>query len=243
MRKIIYLLFILASSVAQANWETAMKLYNEAKYDSALSLFQQQVEIAEGPAYYNIGNCYYKLNEFGKAMVYYEKALILDPQNEDIAHNIDFTKQHLLDKEHYIPPYDIPYFLHQLGQIITDTQITYLLIVLGLIVFFSYLLGVFIKEKRTLFNKTLSFSIPLTLVLWAFTVFVLPLKNKHVDAIVISEYANAYLTPQSDANTAFILHEGSKVNVLEKSYDEQFTKIRLNKEMVGWIESNRLEEI
>jgi tetratricopeptide (TPR) repeat protein len=47
--------------------------------------------------YLNLGNTHYKLNQVGPAIYYYEKALKLDPINEDVLNNLVFAKRLALD--------------------------------------------------------------------------------------------------------------------------------------------------
>ena len=55
--------------------------------------------------------------------------------------------------------------------------------------------------------------------------------------------ANAYIksAPSNQSEDLFILHEGTKVQVLEVFND--WTKIKLSDGMIGWLENKAIEEI
>ena len=68
---------------AQSLVEQANKAYSEDKFIEALKLYEEAVakEGVSTELYYNIGNTYYRLGSKGKAILYYERALALDPSN------------------------------------------------------------------------------------------------------------------------------------------------------------------
>lgn len=79
-----------ASTVEQAN-----KAYNQELYKKALELYlaQEKTGAVSTHLYYNIGNTYYRLNDIARAIVYYERALVLDPGNGDARRNLDFVRE------------------------------------------------------------------------------------------------------------------------------------------------------
>ena len=67
---------------ANPQFEEANKLYSEKNYVEALDNYLQIMESGEVSAnlYYNIGNCYYKLDSLNKAILFYEKSKKLNPK-------------------------------------------------------------------------------------------------------------------------------------------------------------------
>ena len=96
-KKICALLFCAVMSVltaaAQTLTEQAEAAYNNDDYNKALQLYQQAAkdEGTSSELFYNIGNVYYKLDKNGMAILYYERALLLDPNNQDARNNLDFV--------------------------------------------------------------------------------------------------------------------------------------------------------
>src|SRR5690606_28825593 len=69
--------------------------YAQKRYDSALTGYLTLESQGFGAAglYYNIGNCYYRLGRTGPAVYYYQKALLHDPADKNIAVNLALAEQ------------------------------------------------------------------------------------------------------------------------------------------------------
>lgn len=72
----------------------ADEAYRERNYSQALAsyLLLADERGVSSELYYNIANCYYRLGQTGKAVLYYEKSLKLDPTNSDARQNLEFVK-------------------------------------------------------------------------------------------------------------------------------------------------------
>ena len=98
MKKIVYILSFLFSfglfAQNQALFEKANTLYNEGKYAEAIDNYITILETEKHSAdiYYNLANAHYKLNNIAPSIYYYEKALLLDPNDSEINNNIAFAK-------------------------------------------------------------------------------------------------------------------------------------------------------
>ena len=108
MRKITVLLIALSMSVAgmAQNWLVeGNAAYEEGNYDQAMSLYRQIEEsgMESAALYYNMGNTYYKMKSYPMAILYYEKALKLDPGNEDIRTNLEIANLAIVDKINVLP--------------------------------------------------------------------------------------------------------------------------------------------
>ncbi len=109
MKKIIFLFLIIANSITAQNVDnlfvTANNLYKNAKYEEAIKKYQEieSKELVSSELYYNLGNSYYKLNKVGPTIYYYEKALKIDPLNEDVKNNLVFAKRLALDNIEELP--------------------------------------------------------------------------------------------------------------------------------------------
>src|SRR6186713_201914 len=64
----------------QRNFDDARKGYEE--------LLSKNSALNSSDLLYNIGNCYYKTGQLGKAILYYERAARLSPDDEDIQFNL-----------------------------------------------------------------------------------------------------------------------------------------------------------
>ena len=71
------------------------RAYVEGNYQKALTCYGQVME-REGissPLLYNMANAYYHTKDIGNAVLYYERALYLDPGNADIQSNLAVARK------------------------------------------------------------------------------------------------------------------------------------------------------
>ena len=103
MKKIVFLLWIVANSIAAQNADSlfvkANNFYKSGEFETAIENYKkiESQNLISSELYYNLGNSYYKLNKVGPSIYYYEKALLLNPLNEDVKKNLVFAKRLALD--------------------------------------------------------------------------------------------------------------------------------------------------
>ena len=118
MRKIFFLLSLLISISSWSNQQedsyTTIDSINVAvpinkaigdsaymnnDYISAAQVYESLLTNGESAElYYNLGNSYYKMGDIAKAILNYERALLLDPGSNDIRFNLDMAKAKTVDK-------------------------------------------------------------------------------------------------------------------------------------------------
>ena len=85
MKRIYIILMLLLSGVVtyatdvKTLAEEATKMYQEGDYQKAIDLYNEMLsdDMESATVYYNLGNCYYKQGETAKAILNYERALLL----------------------------------------------------------------------------------------------------------------------------------------------------------------------
>lgn len=102
MKRLVYILVIaivvsVTPAMAQDAIERANAAYNDGEFAVAISQYQLAADSlgTSSELFYNIGNSYYKLGELGNSILYYERALKLDPTNEDARFNLEFVNAKL----------------------------------------------------------------------------------------------------------------------------------------------------
>ena len=113
MKKILSTLifsFIISFSLfanADNTFEQANNLYNDGEYKQAIKLYDSLINsnITSSNIYYNIGNSYFKLDDIPNAILYYEKAKKIEPNNLDIIYNIELANTHIADKIEQVPQF------------------------------------------------------------------------------------------------------------------------------------------
>jgi len=77
----------------------ANAFYQRGEYNKALEAYQELLPENPGaPIYYNMGNCWFRLNQAGRAIVHYRKALRLDPRNREIQFNLRYAREKVRDE-------------------------------------------------------------------------------------------------------------------------------------------------
>ncbi|WOO42290.1 tetratricopeptide repeat protein [Rubellicoccus peritrichatus] len=87
---------IVAQLVANTsgNFEAANESYNSGEYEKAAELYETLIPQKQSSAvFYNLGNTYYQLQDYPKAILQFEKALALAPTNPEIRANLKLTQE------------------------------------------------------------------------------------------------------------------------------------------------------
>ena len=96
MKKLVSVLMIsvLSAAVAFAAAESADSAYHQKRYQDAIKIYESQLEQGtSSDLYYNLGCCYYKMQDIPKAILCFERALVLDAANDDARSNLSFVRQ------------------------------------------------------------------------------------------------------------------------------------------------------
>ncbi|MDB9873690.1 tetratricopeptide repeat protein [Flavobacteriaceae bacterium] len=245
-----FLIFWLTCSVGFSqtteSFKQANDLYNSGYYKEAINQYTSILESNQHSAelYFNLANCHYKLNEIGPSIFYYEKALQLAPDDTDILNNLGYAQKMTIDAIQEVPESGVSKFLNKtLNSLSVDGWATRSigLAFLFVILFLGYYLSHSEAKKRLFF---ISSSLVLILL---FTSLGLLFKKDSLDnsthpAIVFAKETEVRAEPNLRAETSFILHEGTKVLVIE-DYNSDWSKIKLLNGETGWMASSELKEL
>ena len=213
------------SQYAQNNFEEAIKNYEkvlDAGYESAA-------------VYYNLANANYKLNRIAPSVYNYEKALALKPNDKEIKNNLEFAQNMTIDAITPLPENTFKRWWNQLLHIFSLDGWAILTVVCMLLFALSFIIYYFGKTtalKRGFFTTSfVALGLGLLSLALAFQAQSNE-KNKQF-AIVFSAEAEIKSEPNLASEEAFVLHEGTKVRVLETEGDWQMIRLADGKE--GWI--------
>ena len=242
----IFYLLIFLSSLAKADsnsiMQTANEYYKNNRYQLAIEEYNKLLldGFAGTSLYYNLGNAHYRLGKVGYAILYYEKAFKLSPNDEDVTHNLALAKLNLKDKVDTLPPF----FIFNLWEGILAafsvtgwTIIVYIIFILVLIVFVVYFFSRSVTEQRISFFTGIGLTVILLL-----TISLLIVKmNKEFntkDGVIIETSVIVKSSPDYSSKDSFQIHEGLKVRI-EDNVDD-WVKIRLDDGKIGWITEKSL---
>lgn len=247
MKNILYVVFLLTSQIffAQTGFETGNDLYQKGKYQEALNAYESVVNNHKQSAelFYNVGNCYYKLNKVAPAIYNYEKALVLKPNDGDVLNNLKFAQKRTIDEIKVIPKVGFGKLLRDFTGIYHYNTWGWISIgfsVLFLLSFIGYYFSQITVSKRIFFFSMFVFVIMLMISV-ASAIFEKSHFENEKPAIVFVEMTDVRSEPQKMASTVVVLHEGTKVYVEEAVVG--WKKVQLTDGTEGWIESKSIKEV
>ena len=194
--------------------------------------------------YHNLGNSYYKMNNIAKAVLNYERALLLNPGNSAIRFNLELARSKTVDK--VTPPSEM--FFVTWTQSLINTMSEKAWAHTGIIMFILMILALslFIFGKRVVLKKIGFISaIFFFLVTILANIFASEQKSElinHDNAIIMAPSVTVKSTPNQSGTDLFILHEGRKVIIKDNTMKE-WKEIKLEDGNVGWVPTNVIEII
>jgi len=225
-----------------ALFKNATTDYNEGRYEEAAAKYEEILEGGKHSAalYYNLGNTYYKLNRIAPSIYYYEKALLLDPGDPEIRNNLAFAKNMTLDDIAEVPQTGLSRLLERTTGLMTFDQWAYLAVVFIFLFVFLYIAYYYLRyatQKRLAFITSLVF---LFLSLFALVFAYIQFNNFKAEqpAIIFAPEVAVKSEPNDRSEAAFVLHEGTKVQVLEQL--NEWKRIQLADGSTGWIPQDAL---
>ena len=249
MKKYIFLLFFISNFAFAQNAERlfidANDFYKKEQYQKALELYKQidALGVHSSELYHNLGNTYYKLNKVGPSIYYYEKALLLNPQNEDVQNNLVFARRLSLDNIEELPKTVFQKFNTNYLQKLSYNQWAMVVVGFSFLVSLFFLIYYFSSSSST---KRLFFitSLICVILLVASTVITFNqysfAKNNKV-AIVFAEETEIRNAPTFNSEKVFTLHEGTKVVVLD--IIDEWKKIKIADGKIGWFIADEIKEL
>lgn len=246
MKNIIYIAILLITGLAFGqSFEQGNALYKKGDYKGAAEQYEGILKQGKQSAevYFNLGNAYYKLNQVAPSVYNYEKALLLDPGNKDVTVNLGFAKKMAIDDIKATPRVGFSKLIYNAtGQYHYNTWawIAVSFSVAFLLLFVGYYFSGVAFVKRIFFVGMFVAAGLLALSVVA-AIYVKTQKNRENYAIVFPEVITVKSEPREAAQDAFILHSGTKVNVMQA--EDGWKKIQLPDDNVGWVKQIDIKEI
>lgn len=252
MKAIIYFILMLipCAAVAQVdavgNKEVGDSAYAKGDYLAAIEAYQAILadNCISPEIYYNLGNAYYKTSEIGKAILNYERALLLDPSDEDIRFNLELARSKAVDKVDD----GFKLFLTEWIETLVNVASLGTWAVIAIVTFVVMLIALLLL----FFGKSIALrkvSMWCSIVMLIITLFSNYAAMSHYSkltskemAIIMSPTVTAKSTPDNSGTNLFEIHEGRKVKVCDDSMKE-WKEIELEDGTVGWIPASALEVI
>lgn len=213
------------SAYARADYETAVKLYGE--------LAEQNMTC---DVCYNLGCAYYRIDDIAHSILWFERALQLNPSDKDVLFNLELARTKTIDK--IIPQHEFILFTY--FRIMTNWFSLRTWTIIGLLSFVFMLVSLLLfwaSGSEVVRKLTFSSAIVLLLVSILSNVCAMQqrdFKQTHTSGIITTPAVTVKSTPADNGNDLFVLHEGSKVEIRDSSLKE-WCEVSIADGKVGWI--------
>jgi len=256
-RCLLWILFLLLTRNAAADYENilldenlyfkANRLYFNGEFDKALKNYESImnqfnpkplfVSNLYGEIFYNMGNCFYRSGQNGRAILNYERAKFFLPRDADLNYNLNFVKENVVDdvvvKENMIS--GIFFWVKSF----TLKEILFVFLCINFFWFLFLGLRLFYKTEWIFYWLTFFF------ILWLICVGSLCLKVFQVKydnrVVIIDKEVNVLAGPDHKDTLLFKLHEGTIALFERKEYG--FLLIRIQDNKRGWVPLSSTEKI
>jgi tetratricopeptide (TPR) repeat protein len=229
----------------QDSLNQAAKYYNSGKYNEAIRTYENVLSKGfESPVlYFNLGNAYYKAGNSTFAILNYERAKKLSPNDEDINYNLEMAKKKIVDNIVSLPQ---PGFLAWWKQLISIRSADQWA-VHSLIAFFIFLIlfGVFLFSGTTRVRR-FAFWFSLAAIFYSGVTFsfgddMRKKVIKHNSAVITERSVRVKGSPSETGTELFIIHEGLTVQLTDQIGD--WIEIRLPDGNKGWVKEGMMMKI
>ena len=235
----------------------ANTLYKEGDYEGAIERYVELVDggVVDKNLYYNLANAYYKNNNLGKAVLFYERAIRLAPREKDARENLELVRTQLKDKQFVKQQNRVMAFFVVLHNKLSTTEMSvfasvcYIVLCLLATLYIlrdsaglqSFYRRVSIVSPGRLmglnFSQDLLLAIAIVSILFATSAFSAYKKvDKELsrsEAVVVVEEIPVFSSPTEDATLQFRIHEGTLVTVRDER--SGWYRIQLPGGLSGWV--------
>lgn len=231
--------------VPTEDFTKANAAYGVQDYEGAVNQYEAILRRGSESAslYYNLGCAYFKLGKLAPSILNFERALLLDPGNDDAMANLEMARTKVVDE---IDPVD-RFFLVRVYESVCSwissnawaywsLGFFYLFLMMAGLFFFSHISGM---KKASFFVGV--FAALMTVATMAFSSSSKDMALSHDYAVVFSATVTVKGSPEETGKDVFVLHEGTKVKV--KRTHNKWYEIQLADGRVGWVKEGVAERI
>lgn len=233
-------------SYADSLWRQATEAYSAGLWEESAAAYEDIAAsgLESAALYCNTGNAYFKSGDAPRAILWYERALKLDPSFSDARYNLEIASHRIQDRIDPVPEFILAQWMRKVCWMIdsdawASVALAFFAVCAGMVLLF--LLGASPAARKTgfftavaafvLFGSALSFS------LWQRADYM-----KADSAIVMRPVSSVKSSPaQGTATDLFVLHEGTKVTILDEV--GEWRNISLADGRQGWMPAEDMEII
>ena len=252
MRKLLILLsgsFLYCSFTlvqeTETTFENANSAYNAGQFEKAVMLYREILEsgLHSAELYFNLANSYYRLNQVGESIFYFEKAKQLQPMDEDININSAFAQNMAIDAVEVLPKSQFTLMEEKTIELFSQEGWAYVIVFMAWLLVFFW--GLYLWNKAPVIKRTFFVSTLVLGLLLIGSLFIAVVKSsitaENTYGILFDEKIEVWAEPNSRAEVLFLLHEGTKVQMFDQL--QEWQKIRIANGSEGWIKNAKVRSL
>ncbi|MFH0761763.1 MAG: tetratricopeptide repeat protein [Bacteroidota bacterium] len=233
------------SAAAETHLGRADQLYLNGDYSGAKEEYLKIINSGYESAalYYNTGNSCYKLGQIPSAILFYERALLISPRDEDIRFNLNLANQLVIDKINPISEFFVKRWIKSLAS--SSSVNTWAIMSLIVFVLLACVVVIFFATRGSKYRQLLITAGIVMILLWITSFTFTVLQDQRINhgnyAIVFAPTITAKSSPDNGGTDLFVLHEGLKIKITDQV--GTWIRIRLADGNEAWIPSGTVEKI
>ena len=245
MLMLVAAMMLLPLSAGAITKQNADNEYAKKNYTQAIADYQELLKDGvSADIYYNLGNAYYRTDNITQALLAYERAHLLSPGDADIRFNLEMARSKTIDK---ITPQSEMFFVTWYKALVNLMSVdgwaytACLSLLIAIIAMLFYLFHGNDKVRAGGFYASITFIVIFILA----NIFAFEQRDLLINrtgAIITSPAVTVKNGPSANAGSAFVIHEGTRVDIIDKSL-ANWRSIRLADGREGWVTTKQLEEI
>ena len=215
----------------------AQQQYNEGLYHECINNYNLILEngFESAEIYYNKGNSFFKINDLPSAILNYEKARKLKPNDKDILYNLNVANSRIIDKIDNVPEIFLRTWWNNFYNMFSTNdwaKITIGFFIAFLLFFTIYLLSNYRFIKKVFFViATFIFFITIFSFALSYQKYYYSVEQK--EAIVFQSTVTIKSSPNKNSVDLFVIHEGTKIYISDEL--DNWYEIRIANGSVGWL--------
>jgi len=220
-------------------------LYRAGKYQEAAKEYESIIKqgTLSAELYFNLGNAYYRDKQLARAIISYERAALLHPNDPDIEHNLKLAYLKTVDRIDAVPDIFLIQWMRTVGSLMPSEAVRIIFIFSWILLFGSFATMYLVMRPGILRTTRILFFISCASVALCATMLgIQSFRDTAQDkAIVIAQTVTAKSSPDAKSVDAFVIHEGVKVKLTDAV--GEWVKVTLLDGKVGWIPMDQCERI
>lgn len=247
MKNILFVVLLLISALSGAAnlKQQADEAFAAEDYAKAEKLYLKLASQGESShIYYNLGCTYYRMDNMAKAVLWLERAYILNPGDDDIQFNLDMARNKTIDR---ITPRHEMFFISAWNSLSRQLSITqWAVLALVSFVVSLLLLATYIFCSRIVLRKVGFFGFLIFMVgCIFFNILAYSQRSynlSHTAGVIMSPAVTVKSTPSQSGTDLFVIHEGTRIEIKDNEMKE-WAEVKIADGKVGWIKKSTFEEI